>query len=361
VPRRYARYGLPRDAVRGALQRLDPPPDAVFITSVMTYWYPGVVAAARMAKEIWPRVPVVIGGAYASLCPRHARNRDNVDLIVQGPLEDPANWSKLWRTLGHAVPDIPSEAGMSQALDLYPQPGYSVILGSKGCPFSCPYCASRLLQPDYRFRDPECVYREVRSDMDAGARDFAFYDDALLVEPRRWLMPFLRRLTESRARIRLHTPNALHVRHLSPELCRLLHRAGLCTVRLGLETSSFRERWDAKLTSREWEAGLDNLLAAGFSRDQIGAYILFGLPGQDPEEIEQSIRFVRSCGIRPHLAHYTPIPGTRLFETARHHSPYPLESEPLCQNNSVWPCYPGGFSWREQGKWKSLLQGERAA
>jgi radical SAM superfamily enzyme YgiQ (UPF0313 family) len=361
IPRRYARYGLPRDAVREALKRLDPPPDAVFITSVMTYWYPGVVAAARMAKEIWPRAPVVLGGVYATLCPEHARAIEHVDLVVQGPLEDPGNWSAVWRWFGRSAPEIPEEAGMAQALDLYPEPGFSVILGSRGCPFSCAYCASKQLQPAFRFRDPERVLSGVQADLDRGVRDFAFYDDALLVEPERWLAPLLRRLASGPERVRLHTPNALHVRHLTPDICRLLSRAGCCTVRLGLETSKFRERWDAKLTAEEWRSGLARLFEAGFRHDQIGAYILFGLPGQDPGEIEQSIRFARSFGIRPHLAHYTPIPGTRLFETARKHSPYPLESEPLFQNNSVWPCYPGGFSWREHGRWKSLLRGERAA
>ena len=36
VPRRYSRYGLPREAVRKALEALSPPPDAVLVTTLMT-------------------------------------------------------------------------------------------------------------------------------------------------------------------------------------------------------------------------------------------------------------------------------------------------------------------------------------
>jgi len=45
VPRRFCRYGLPHETVSEALARLDPPPDLVLITSIMTYWYPGAIAA----------------------------------------------------------------------------------------------------------------------------------------------------------------------------------------------------------------------------------------------------------------------------------------------------------------------------
>ncbi len=43
------------------------------------------------------------------------------------------------------------------ALDLLDHPSYIPILTSRGCPLDCDYCASRLLQPGYRRRDPRAV------------------------------------------------------------------------------------------------------------------------------------------------------------------------------------------------------------
>jgi len=188
-------------------------------------------------------------------------------------------------------------------------------------------------------------------------RDFAFYDDALLVNPDRWLWPVLDRIQDERLDLRLHTPNAMHVRRLSGDVCRSLKRAGLATVRLGLETTDFDNRHDVKLTREEWEAGARNLLEAGFDLDDIGVYILFGLPGQDLSNVKQAVEHVRSFGFRPHLAHYTPIPGSPMFDTACAASPYPLREEPLFQNNSIWPCVPGGFDWDEAKRWKDILHG----
>lgn len=356
VPRKYSRYGLPYEAVSPALSRLTPPPDLIFITSIMTYWYPGVQVVIDLARSIYPRVPIVLGGIYATLCSEHAEQNCDVDLVIKGPVEDRFNWSRIWNLLQEPAPEVLQSFHKAPALDLYPEPEYSIVQGSRGCPFHCEYCASDLLFPCFEQRGLDSVWADLARDLARGIRDFAFYDDALLVTPKTWLEPALERIIAGRFEVRLHTPNALHVRYLTPSLCDLLQRAGLTTVRLGLETADFGERWDRKLSSREWEAGMTHLFAAGFRPEQIGAYILFGLPGQDRQEVVQTIRFAKQFKIRPHLAHYSPIPGSRLFVEAKTHSPYPLEEEPLFQNNSIWPCVPGGFTWQEQTYWKKMLE-----
>jgi len=357
INRRYSRYGLPREMVRQALARLDPAPDAVMVTSIMTYWYPGALDILEIAAELWPDKPRILGGTYATLCTDHARRHAAADLVMQGPMETETNWAAVWNLLGQPAPGLPANAGLGLALDLYSDPGYAPILGSRGCPFSCEYCASHALYPDFTQGEPDAILGAIVAEHQRGVRDFAFYDDALLVKPEAWLWPVLDGIRAKGLDLRLHTPNAMHVRRLSRDVCRCLKKAGLVTVRLGLETTDFDNRHDVKLTRREWEDGAGNLLEAGFDLDDIGVYILFGLPGQDLGNVEQAIRHVRSFGFRPHLAHYTPIPGSPMFGQACAASPYPLADEPLFQNNSIWPCVPGGFDWGEAGRWKRLLHG----
>ncbi len=358
IPRNYSRYGLPYEAVKGALQRLKPRPDCIVLGSVMTYWYPGIMAMARLLRQIWPKLSIVLGGIYATLCHDHAGKLNTADLIIKGTLEHPDNWQKFWQFIGNSPPPLPENASFALARDLYPSPDYSIILGSRGCPFSCPYCANKCLYPEF-YQDSFAHLRDnLEYDLRRGVKNFAFYDDAALVRPQTWLLPLLKLLAQKyKNRVFLHAPNALHARYLSPELAKLLKEAGLRTVRLGLETANFHTRQDQKLTSKDWQYALKNLFQAGFQKDQVGAYILFGLPGQDKTEIEQAISFVHKWGIRPHLAEYTPIPGTQLFPAAEEASPYPLRQDPLYQNNSIWPCYPGGFSWSEHRKWRDLLKG----
>jgi radical SAM superfamily enzyme YgiQ (UPF0313 family) len=358
VPRRYSRYGQDPDLVRTALRALAPAPDAVLIGTTMTYWYPGAISAARMVKDIWPRTLVVAGGTYATLCTEHAASFECFDLVLPGPLEQETNWRRLWSGLNASPPPLPANSGLGLALDAYPDPAFSILMGSRGCPYACSYCASSVLNPGFVQKSAPEVIAEAEAELRRGVPDFAFYDDALLVKPQTWLIPLLTRLIQTGSKARLHTPNALHVRHITKDLAQLLRKAGLVTVRLGLETADFSHRADSKLTSSEWEQGLSCLFAAGFSPSQIGAYILFGLPEQDNRSVEAAIDLARSHGIRPHLAQYSPIPGTSLFAKATAHSPYPVAHEPLFQNNALWPCVPGGFTWERQERWRKRLAGK---
>ena len=353
LPRRFSRYGHDPAAVREALERLSPPPDLVLVTTVMTYWYPGAAEAISMVRGIWPDVPVALGGIYASLCPDHAAGL-GADLVLGGRMEDPRVWAMLWGLLGQDAPALPAGAGLEMALDLYADPGFSIILGSRGCPFRCPYCASRSLYPGFRQAGADDVLASIQREYRRGVRDFVFYDDALLVAPQTWLWPVLDWFEGRGAR--LHTPNAMHVRYLTPEVCQRLKRAGLRTVRLGLETEDFEHRRDVKLSREQWEAGMAALRGAGFGQGDVAAYILFGLPDQDPAEVERTIAMARAWGVRPELAHFTPIPSSPLFDRACEVSPWPLKDEPLCQNNSIWPCVEGGYSRERARYWRELLK-----
>ncbi len=355
VPRRFARYGLPYELVKGALKKLTPPPDIVLITSIMTYWYPGVVSMVKLVRELYPKTPIVVGGIYATLCFEHAKQFLPEADILKGPVESEENWARLWSKIGLTPPKV-SRFDLSIQAELYPEPVFGILMLSRGCPFGCEYCASKLLFSKFVQRNVEEVFYEFEYLSSKGIKDFAFYDDALLVSPERSIVPFLEMVLKKRKKVNFHVPNGLHVRYLTKDICNLLKKAGFVTIRLGLETSNFKNRWDKKLTQEEWEKGITNLFSAGFDKKQIGVYILFGVPGQTEEEIYQAIMFVKKYGLRPHLAYYSPIPHTPMFEKAKEITPYPIDQEPLTHNRSIWPCFKVGFSWEERSRWKTIIE-----
>ena len=354
VPRQFSRYGLPRQRAVEAFSELDPKPDLILVTSLMTYWYAGIISVIGMIREIMPGVKVCLGGIYATLCTDHARGLD-ADMVVSGPLERPDNWLRVWELMGKKSPPLPEHAGMIPDISYYQEPDFSILMCSRGCPFKCPYCASSMLYPGFRQSDPDIVIAHIKAEYERGTRDFCFYDDALLVNPENLLYPVLNFIIEHNYNLRLHAPNALHIKYLTPRICTLLKQAGLSTIRLGLETTDFKNRRDAKLLFEEWRDGIFNLLQAGFVRRDIVVYVLTGLPGQTEEEVEATLRECLKMGIRPELNYYSPIPGTPLFKKAVEVSGYALD-EPLFQNNSIWPCVQGGFSWETQKCWKKKIR-----
>jgi len=59
-------------------------PDIVLVTSMMTYWYPGVFEAIRIISDLLPGTPVVLGGNYATLCRDHAVQNSGADVVLPG-------------------------------------------------------------------------------------------------------------------------------------------------------------------------------------------------------------------------------------------------------------------------------------
>ena len=82
IPRNYSRYGITPETLLNELKKR-PEPDLVFITSMMTYWYPGILDAIHLVKSLMPHVPVVLGGNYVTLCREHASSL-GADVIVTG-------------------------------------------------------------------------------------------------------------------------------------------------------------------------------------------------------------------------------------------------------------------------------------
>ena len=126
-----------------------------------------------------------------------------------------------------------------------------------------------------------------------------------------------------------------------------------------METTALGEgRADRKLRKGELEAALAHLHEAGFASPAIGVYLLAGLPDQDEAEVAASIRRVQELGATPILAYYSPIPGTALWPRACECSRYDLAAEPLCHNNSLFPCLPQ-FDWAFYTRLKRLVAGEK--
>ena len=344
ISRTYSRYGISRELFIKALKKT-PNPAAILVTSLMTYWYPGVQEVIRLAGDVHPNTPVVLGGIYARLCRSHAVRFSGAHRVVS---------ESGFRTLDHFL-DVLRQCGIEcandpPALDRLPYPAFDMLrridyiclTTSLGCPYRCRYCASHFLNPRFFRRDPLHVLDEILYwHTDFGVQDFAFYDDALLAQSGNHIAILLENLIKRNLNIRFHTPNALHVREISIDGARLLRLSGFRTIRLGLETADreLRANLDQKVFEGEFEKAVRHLQGAGYGPGEIGTYIMMGLPGQSVDSVIKTIEFVDRSGAIPYLAEYSPIPHTPIWKEAMACSDYDLASEPLFHNNTLMPCW----------------------
>ena len=263
--------------------------------------------------------------------------------------------------------ELPSFIPDTGDIDSYPYPAFDLLprrdqvslVTSRGCPFRCSYCASHLLNGGFRGRDPIAVVDEIEFwNRRFGIRNFSFYDDALLVEPKGRAIPMLEEILKRGLDCTFHCPNGLHLRDMNTALASLMFRAGFRTIRFGFETASVRRQTDTggKVTNEEMRDAVACLLEAGYRGDDIGIYILCGLPGQSASEVRDSIGFAKSCGGRPVVTEFSPIPGTPIWEEAVDASPYDIEKEPLYHNNTLLPCRGVEFTYEMYQELKNLAR-----
>jgi radical SAM superfamily enzyme YgiQ (UPF0313 family) len=360
VPLAYKRYGIPVDAFRMQLAG-GPPPDVIGVGSMMTYWYGGVAETVSVAHGVYPDVPVILGGVYATLQPEHAFEHTGADIVVEGPGEE-----QFVRILRNEIGG--GNGGKTRPTVL--RPAYHLLdnldsvsmLTSYGCPFSCAYCASTSLRRGFLQRPVGDVVSEiVHYVRDMGMQDIAFYDDALLANANGHIKPVLREIAAMGLRVRFHTPNGLHANMIDRELAMLMKAAEFGTVRLSIESVDEARLKDScmKVAPKGFEAAVSNLFAAGYAVGDIEAYVLMGVPAQSSKEVEETMRFVHETGAVIRLADFSPIPRTAYFDVAV--ETYGLDPrEPLLQNSSVLPHLVPGM-WDRYRKLRAVARSMNSA
>lgn len=322
IPRKYKRYGLPRNVIRERIK--DFSPDVVLVTCTMTYWYPGVIEVKEIINSLGEKPTLLLGGIYPTLLSEHAKSIGYDRIYCIGD-----NW------IDELDITIPED------FDLFPPPDYShydtleyaAITTSLGCPFRCPYCATPQLYREKKDKEIHQVIQEIEFLYKKGIHRFAFYDDALLIPEDRFI-EFCYGLKEKGISATFYTPNGLHSRFLSKKVAEAMMDAGFREPRLSLETTdeTLQKKLEFKTTYEEFLKAVDNLADAGYSKSHIYVYLLAGLPEQDQGSIIKSILDVGTIGVKISLAEFSPIPKTPMEQSV---------PDPLLTNNSAYYHYRG--------------------
>jgi len=356
IPREYKRFGLPDylffDFIK-TIKKID----FIFITTGMTYWYLGVKEIVEFCKNYFPSVPIIIGGIYATFCFNHAKEKLNVDMVFKGKnIEDFIDqfnnkFSKKIKIFNNIYP----------YWDFYEKLKYVCIKTSYGCPFSCWYCGIKQLEPSFYQRDHFDVFFELKKNYEKfHFKDVAFYDDALFFNFETHLLKFLELVKKEKINVNFHTPNGIHPKFITKDVAVILKESNFKTIRLSLETISVEREKESsfKVSFSDFEKAIENLVIGGYSKEEIGVYILAGLPFQKYEEVIETIKLLKKYPCKINIAEYSPIPGTIDFEISKNLYPSLPIDEPLFQNNSIFPLWLSENKWEKIEKLKEIAHSE---
>ena len=330
IPRYFKRFGLPREVFAEFVRRAGSF-DFVLVQTVMSYWYPGVREVIDDVRRLSPGAKIVLGGPYVGLCPEHAESL-GADLLITG-----ADLEPLWGFL-----EMEPRSDAAALWEAYGKLDVGVIKISDGCPFACSYCSVANTYGEFGPRPVEHALEEMELLCKMGARNMAFYDDSLLFDAENVLGVFLEQVLRRGFAVNFHTPNGLNARFITGEIAELMVRAGFRTFYLGFESASqqWQEQTGSKVYCDELAHAVEHLRTAGAAPASITAYQILGHPDSDTQELEESMRFVRSLGIRGMLADFSPIPGTPDGERC---GKWVDMAEPLMHNKTAFPVVLLGF------------------
>ncbi|MBN2007817.1 cobalamin-dependent protein [candidate division KSB1 bacterium] len=342
IPRPFCRYGIDIEIFEKSLQNI-PTPAVILVSSMMTYWYPGVFLAIKLVKKHFPNSPIVLGGIYATLCKEHARQNSGADYVIAGEGERPAlelleqltHHITNWDIVPHKWADFPNPT-----FRFYSQLPSLVVMTSRGCPYNCSFCASHSLNGPYQQRDPKRIVETIRfHHRTRHTQHIVFYDEALLVRHDKHFDVMLNLLHAAKFPVIFHTPNGIHAKEITSDMARLMYKTNFRTIRVSYETSNKQRQKEMlyKVTDDALANSIDYFEQAGFQRKDIDVYVIMGLPEQPLDEVINSMIFVASLGAKVRLTSFSPIPGTLDWERSVSRHGFPADADPLLTNNTVYP------------------------
>jgi radical SAM superfamily enzyme YgiQ (UPF0313 family) len=322
-------------------------PEMIGITTMTTPTLARVARVADHSRRLFPESTIVVGGPHATIFPEEMLRELPVDVVVVGEgdltvvelasaLEAGADLSTVkgirFKRNGSVIDTGPGP--MLQHLDDLPMPAwhlvdplkhyYVYIIESYGCPFRCTFCYTHL-HGQFRTKSPARVVEDIEYMAELhGIRMFKFWDDLPFGGSKARMLEFCRLLAQRRLDVRWSCVTRPQV--ISDEVISAMMQTGCFRVSMGVETGSPRmlrllnkdNRVETYLETFELLARYDILTAAGF---------MLGLPGEEREDLEMSIRLAESLRATEYFAsNYKPYPGTQLYEAARENGFVPPRS-----------------------------------
>ncbi len=311
-------------------------PDLIAFTSTSFEYQRSNAIAGLLKRELVNPPPIIIGGVHASIRPSDYY-QSNFDAFCIGEGE------KLLLSIasGEIKPQGLLYGETIESLDSLPQRDWRIVdtekilafkkgwlnLGiSRGCPFSCTFCAAPLLRKINKRRRPRRMsISSIMTELNYLAENYPVkvfnFDDDLFTSSRSWGLEFSQAYKEKIWQ-KYRIPYAIESRvdTVTGELLLALKESGCQEIQFGVETGS-----PELLKFVKKHITIEQIQQAFFLSDQFDintyAYIILGIPGESSQTIKQTFKLLAKT--KPRLVRPTflcPVYGTELYEFCQQHN-----------------------------------------
>lgn len=301
------------------------------------------VEAARIAKELKPKVLTVAKGAHFHVLDRDSLEKyPQLDCVIRGeyeitsaelgkglPLEE-INGLTWRRDDGEIIKN--ADRGFIDDLDTIPFPArhltnnklylrpdtlepQTTIVTNRGCPHSCIYCLAPLVSgKKNRYRSTDNVVAEIEQCVNEfGIRNFLFRSD-LFTQNKKWVIELCQKIIDRKLDIQWASNSRVDC--INAEMLGWMKKAGCWIIAFGVESGNAEmlEKIKKKATVDQARDAVRLCREAGICSS---IYLLMGLPWDTAETIDDNVRFAKE--IQPDFVevfYSYPFPGTELHNIA---------------------------------------------
>lgn len=339
-------------------------PDLLGI-SAATICFKHSVDLARRVKETLG-IPVILGGAHISALPHTLPSAFDAAVLGEGEATfselitlfstgkaSPDEFSRVQGIAYHRNGQVDISAPRPQFADLDSLPfpdrdllgcnwqlrpeQVTYLITTRGCPYSCAFCASAQHWRTYRSHSPEYVLRELEYVIAKyHPQEIGFYDDLFLADKLRFgkIQSMIR---ERGLHRQVFFSMLARSNTITEETADLLAGMNVQMIDIGFESASQRvlDYFNKTGTTPETnQRALDLLTTRGI---RVGGFFTFGAAIETREDMLETVEFVESNRCKFERASFGPVlpyPGTRLWDEA-------LERD-LVSKTMDWDLYDPG-------------------
>jgi anaerobic magnesium-protoporphyrin IX monomethyl ester cyclase len=197
------------------------------------------------------------------------------------------------------------------------------LVTARGCAFSCKWCSHSVYGYKHRRRKPANVIQELKDLIAAYNPTHLWFADDVFTVNKYWLRKFQNLLQEEH--ICLPYECIGRVDRLDEEIVTLLSKSGCYRIWFGAESGS-QKILDAMSRGISLSQITKSRQLCERHGIEFGIFVMFGYPGEELEDIYETISFVRDLQPDKYLTTVAyPLRGTKLYDEIQDQIIYPSE------------------------------------
>ncbi|MFA6078127.1 MAG: radical SAM protein [Candidatus Omnitrophota bacterium] len=205
-------------------------------------------------------------------------------------------------------PEAPHQ-GFMKAFPIAP------IFTTRGCPFSCTFCATRTITGrKIRYRSTDSIIEEIKLLREKyGVKEIHVEDDNFTMD-REFVRRFCQGILDDKIDVYWYCSSGLRLDSLDEEMLTLMKKARCYTLTVAIESGSQRvlDLMKKSLKIDDVRKGVKVMNKVGYKPTGL---FMIGFPGETRAEMEETVRFAMELNLkRAQFAIFHPLPGTEIYD-----------------------------------------------